>query len=64
MLMHMVFNTTKVVDKNAWGIDATPPQIMVDDGLHLGFQKRCAVLGVPGDVQIDFRIVFLAMIVS
>jgi hypothetical protein len=55
--MHVRLDAADLVDEDARRIDAAAAQVVVRDGLDLGDEKRRAFLGVPGDVQVDLRIV-------
>ena len=55
--MHMRFNTADFMDENAWGINTSAAQVMVDNSFDLGNQKRSAFLDVPGDMEVDLGVI-------
>src|SRR4051794_5642927 len=55
--MHMRFDAADFVDVNAWRVHAFAFDVMMDNGLDLGNEKRGAGFGVPDDVQVDLGVV-------
>src|SRR5437868_1560592 len=55
--MDMGVDPADGVNVDARGIDAFAAKGVVGGGFDLGDQQRRTALGVPGDVQIDFRVV-------
>jgi len=55
--MDVSFDASDFVDVHAWRFNTAPAQIGVDDGFHLWWEQRTAALGVPDDVEVDFRVV-------
>src|SRR5690348_14707424 len=56
----MGLNAADFVDEHAGRVHAASAQVMMDDGLHLGDEERGAVLGVPGEVQVDLGVEVLS----
>jgi hypothetical protein len=53
----MGFDAAEFVNVDARGIDTAAAEGVVGDGFDPGDEKGSTVLGVPGEVQMDFGIV-------
>jgi len=54
--MHVRLNPTDLVDEDFGRFDASAAQVVVDDLLDLGREQRPALLGMPGEVQVNLGV--------
>ena len=55
--MDVGFGPTDLVDVHSRRVDASAADILMDGGLDFRNQKWGALLGVPDDMQVDFRLI-------